>query len=105
MKKILALVAVGLAGVAFAPPAGADIQDYFSHLSDAGFNVTVSIQPQVLSLGEAVCIDMYNGYPLRKEMADAMGMGFTQAQAAQFISISIADLCPQASGRINTGEV
>lgn len=106
MKKIgLAVIAaaVGLSGVAFAPTAKADVSGYFSDLSGAGFHVSSANEAQVLALGEAVCIDMYNGRPVRQEMQDVIDMGFTTSEAAQFIAISVADLCPSMASRFGTG--
>lgn len=104
-KAIVAAVAaaIGIGGAAFAPPAAADIDSYLYDLDSAGFHVKSGMEAKVLALGEAVCIDLYNGRPLRTLISDAVGMGFTNSQAAQFISISVADLCPQAAARITGG--
>lgn len=100
MKKYLFAVLAALSLV-FAPAAGAEgsVDEYLYDMSAAGFRV--DDPHMVLSLGMAVCLDMYNGATMRDEIEQAVELGMDARSANQFVRIAVADLCPAAASGSN----
>jgi hypothetical protein len=100
IKKFAVALAIPVVSLALASPASAtDADKYFSELSSGGLSINSDNRLAALAAGLAVCVDMFNGVPMRQELGDIVEAGFSQKQAVTIMSAAVRNLCPAAASR------
>lgn len=92
---IAALVAAPLV---LAPPASAEMGDFLSHTeSQLEFTVNDDTKWAIMTVGLAVCVDLFNGFsPLAEAQKAAEKLDISSSRAARLVELAVKDLCPRA---------
>ena len=92
------------AAVAWAAPAHADAQSYLDHLHKVGIHDVDGGDPELLQVGQKLCVQMsYGATPqqlealaLQRSDASLGANGLKPDQAGDLVGYALADLCPTA---------